>query len=169
MGNEFGHPEWIDFPRQGNNWSYQFARRQWSLRDNHNLKFHYLSDFDKAMLQLISENAILQTPNIYLIHENKPYQVIAFKRRELLFVFNFSPSKSLNDYAIQTEAGKYEIILNTDSIPFGGNGLVDEKMTYFTTFIDKKHMINNYLKIYLPARTGLVFKKIPTKSVYDLF
>jgi 1,4-alpha-glucan branching enzyme len=169
MGNEFGHPEWIDFPRQGNNWSYQFARRQWSLMDNHDLKYHFLSDFDKAMLKLIDEYSILKQQEIQVIHESKPQQIIAYKRGELVFIFNFNPNKSYKDYSIKTDSGKYEIILNSDSILYGGNGLVDDKMTYFTTFIDQKLMINNYLKIYIPARTGLVFKKIPTKSVYDLY
>jgi 1,4-alpha-glucan branching enzyme len=168
MGNEFGHPEWIDFPRTGNNWSYQYARRQWSLVDNHQLKYHYLSDFDKTMLKLIAEYNILGTSEITLHHENKSDQVIVFKRGELVFVFNFNPKQSFQDYAFQTEPGKYSIVLNTDSLQYGGNGLVDEKMIYYTTFIDNKLRINNYLKIYIPSRTGLIFKRIPSKSVYDL-
>ena len=50
MGNEFGHPEWIDFPREGNGWSHKYARRQWRLFDNKNLCYHYLGDFDSAMV-----------------------------------------------------------------------------------------------------------------------
>jgi 1,4-alpha-glucan branching enzyme len=168
MGNEFGHPEWVDFPRDGNNWSYQYARRQWSLVDNQQLKYHYLSDFDKAMLKLIAEHNILGTSEITLLHENKSAQVIVFKRGELVFVFNFNPKQSFQDYAFQTEAGKYSIVLNTDSLQYGGNGLVDEQMVYYTTFIDNKLMINKYLKIYIPSRTGLIFKRIPSKGVYDL-
>ncbi|HEY4789153.1 MAG TPA: alpha amylase C-terminal domain-containing protein, partial [Bacteroidales bacterium] len=168
MGNEFGHPEWIDFPRAGNNWSYHYARRQWSLVDNKELKYHYLADFDKDMLLLIAQYRILENNAPGLLHENKHDQVLAFKRGELIFVFNFSPDHSFSDYAFQTEAGKYTIILNTDSALYGGNALVNEKMTYYTTFIDDKIMVNNYLKIYIPSRTGLVFKKLPSKSVYDL-
>lgn len=168
MGNEFGHPEWIDFPRAGNNWSYQYARRQWSLVDNLDLKYHFLADFDQAMLLLVSEHKTLQNSSIYLLHENKPDQVLVFKRGDLLFVFNFNPNKSFQDYAFRTDPGKYNILLNTDSQRYGGNGLVDEQMMYYTTSIDNKTMINNYLKIYIPSRTGMVFKKIPSKSVYDL-
>jgi 1,4-alpha-glucan branching enzyme len=168
MGNEFGHPEWIDFPRAGNNWSYHYSRRQWSLVDNMELRYHLLADFDIEMIDLINEYKVLEDPYITLIHENKQAQVLAFKRGGLLFIFNFNPFKSFEDYAIQYDAGKYNIILDTDSVKFGGNGLVDENMFYYTTNIDQKHMINNYLKIYIPARSGLVFKKIPSRSVYDL-
>jgi 1,4-alpha-glucan branching enzyme len=168
MGNEFGHPEWIDFPRAGNNWSYHYARRQWSLVDNQQLKYHYLANFDKAMLTLIAKYNILGISEINLHHENKSDQVIVFKRGELVFVFNFNPYKSFQDYAFLIDAGKYEIVMNTDSVEYGGNGLVDEKMIYYTTFIDQKLMLNNHLKIYIPSRTGLIFKRIPSKSVYDL-
>jgi 1,4-alpha-glucan branching enzyme len=168
MGNEFGHPEWIDFPRAGNNWSYQYARRQWSLVDNTELKYHYLANFDKTMLRLTEEYEVLSKSEIYLLHENKPAQVVAFKRNELVFIFNFNPDQSFQDYSFQTDAGKYHILLNTDSIQFGGNGLVNEDMIYYTSYYDDKIMTNNNLKVYIPSRTGLVFQRIPSKSVYDL-
>jgi 1,4-alpha-glucan branching enzyme len=168
MGNEFGHPEWIDFPRAGNNWSYQYARRQWSLADNEDLKYHYLGSFDKAMLQLVKESEILKMPHVELLHENKPDQVVAFKRGELIFVFNFNPLKSFKDYAFRADPGKYKLQLSTDSKIFGGFGLVMEESVYFTTFVNHKPMINNFMKIYIPARTALVFKKLHTKSVYEL-
>jgi 1,4-alpha-glucan branching enzyme len=168
MGNEFGHPEWIDFPRAGNNWSYQYCRRQWSLADSSNLKYHYLGSFDRMMLELVKEFHMFESPEIYLLHQNKPNQVLAFKRGDLLFVFNFNPNRSYKDYGIQTEPGKYSIVLDTDSVLFGGSGNVDEAMTYYTSSLDNKPMINNYLKVYIPARSGLVFRKIPSKRVYDL-
>jgi 1,4-alpha-glucan branching enzyme len=136
--------------------------------DDNNLKYHFLADFDIKMLDIIKQNYILEHENIRLVHENVPQKVIAFIRNEILFVFNFSPNDSFQDYAIQTDPGKYEIILNTDSKQFGGNGFVDETMTYFTTNIGTKKMINNILKLYIPARCGIVLKKIPSKSVYDL-
>lgn len=168
MGNEFGHPEWIDFPREGNNWSYHYARRQWSLVDNKNLKYHYLGDFDKVMLQLIREHHILKESGIYLLHENIPDQVLAFKRGDLIFVFNFNPSTSFRDYAFQTDPGKFSILLNTDSVKFGGNGLVDEEMVYYTSSVDSRSLVKNQLKIYIPSRTGMVFKRLPSRSVYDI-
>jgi 1,4-alpha-glucan branching enzyme len=168
MGNEFGHPEWIDFPRAGNNWSYQYARRQWSLVDNNKLKYHYLGDFDRALIKLILDNKTLEISDITLLHENRQAQVIAFKRGELIFVFNFNPSTSYKDYSFYAEAGKYSIILNTDSSGYGGNNLVNETMIYYTTFFDDKINNNNNLNIYIPSRTGLVFRKEPSRQVYDI-
>ncbi len=168
MGNEFGHPEWIDFPRAGNNWSYQYARRQWNLADNTNLKFHYLGNFDNVMLKFVNEFDLLNIPYIELLHENIPDQVVAFKRGELVFVFNFNPLKSFKDYAFPSEPGKYVLQLSSDSEQFGGFNHVKDESIYFTTFISGKPMINNYLKIYIPARTALVFKKLHTKSVHEL-
>lgn len=168
MGNEFGHPEWIDFPREGNNWSYKYARRMWSLVDNQNLKYHFLGDFDKELIKLLKENNILQNSEIKLIHANKEAQVIAYKRGELVFVFNFNPATSFKDYSFESDAGKYNIILNTDSELFGGNNLVNDSMTYYTTFNGDKIMNNNHLKIYIPSRTGLVFKMQPSRKVYDI-
>ena len=169
MGNEFGHPEWIDFPREGNNWSYQHARRQWKLADNDDLKYHYLSDFDCAMLKMVTDFKLLEHPEVKLIHENKPWQILSFKRGDLIFVFNFHPNKSVEDYGLLIDPGKYKVVLNTDSKLWGGNGLVDESMTYYTVPPDNTPLIvNNCLKLYLPCRTGLVLKKNVSRSVYDM-
>ncbi len=159
MGNEFGHPEWIDFPREGNGWSYKHCRRIWSIAENPELKFHWLYDFDKEMLQFISENKLLTVPSVDLVMENKPDKVLAYHRGLFLFVFNFSPNRSFTDYGIPLGPGKYKIVLSTDSGRFGGNDLVDEEISYYTLPSggrDSQH----YLKLYLPARTAYVFKKI---------
>ena len=164
MGNEFGHPEWIDFPREGNGWSYKYARRIWSVAENPELKFHWLYDFDKEMINLINENKLLTVPSVDLVLENKPDKVLAFHRGLFLFVFNFNPTQSFTDYGIPLGAGKYKIMLNTDSGRFGGNDLVDEQISYYTmpsAGITSQH----YLKMYLPARTALVLKKIDFAKV----
>ncbi len=159
MGNEFGHPEWIDFPREGNGWSYRHCRRIWSIAEDPDLKFHWLYDFDKEMIGLLSENKILTIPGVDFVMENKPDNVLAFHRGLFLFVFNFNPAQSFTDYGIPLGPGKYKIVLNTDSGRFGGNDLVDEEIGYYThpsAGITSQH----YLKLYLPARSALVFKKI---------
>ena len=159
IGNEFGHPEWIDFPREGNGWSYKHARRMWSISENTELKFHWLYDFDKEMINFINENKLLTIPSVDLVLENQPDKVLVFHRGLFLFVFNFNPNQSFTDYGIPLGAGKYKIVLNTDSGRFGGNDLVDEQISYYTmpsAGITSQH----YLKIYLPARTALVLKKI---------
>src|SRR5690606_30450711 len=97
MGNEFGHPEWIDFPREGNNWSYKHARRLWSIADNYELRFHWLKDFDRELIQLVRKHRLLEIPEIWKKWENKADQVLIYSRGDLLFVFNFSPNQSYND------------------------------------------------------------------------
>ncbi len=165
MGNEFGHPEWIDFPREGNGWSYKHCRRIWSISENPELKFHWLYDFDKEMIQLISENKLLTIPAVDFVMENKPDNVLAYHRGLFLFIFNFNPTQSFTDYGIPLGPGKYKILLNTDSGRFGGNDLVDEEISYYTLpsgGITSQH----FLKLYLPARTALVLKKIDFPKVH---
>jgi 1,4-alpha-glucan branching enzyme len=165
MGNEFGHPEWIDFPREGNNWSYHYARRLWNLVDDINLKYHFLGDFDRNMIHLLRESGLLAFPYCRLLADNRPDQILAFERKGFIFVFNFNPSRSYTDYGIQVQQGKYRIVLNTDNVAYGGKGHVDESITYFAragTKLNDPH----YLKMYIPSRTALVFKKIPTPKVH---
>lgn len=167
MGNEFGHPEWIDFPREGNNWSYKYARRQWNLMDDKNLRYHFLSDFDREMIRLFKEKEILQQPYCHLWTSNQGDQVLAFERMDHLFVFNFSPVRSYTDYGIVVNPGKYRIVLNTDSVRFGGFGNIDESVTYFaarTGKLSSPHQI----KLYLPGRTAIVLEKIPASSIYEI-
>ena len=168
MGNEFGHPEWIDFPREGNNWSYQHARRQWNLLKDEKLKFRFLAGFDKAMLELVTKDDFFTRPPELLL-DDKKLQILAFRRNDLVFVFNFSPDKSYTDFGIPTGPGKFRIVLNTDSSQFGGFGMIDESWDYFTGSIDQdRPMLNNFLKVYLPARCGVVFKKLRAKSIYEI-
>ena len=159
IGNEFGHPEWIDFPREGNGWSYKHCRRIWSISEDTELKFHWLYDFDREMIKFIGEQKLLAIPEVNLISENKSDQVFAYHRGLFLFVFNFNPTQSFTDYGIPLEPSKYKIVLNTDSGCFGGNDMVDEDIAYYTLPVveaDSRH----FLKLYLPARTALVLKRI---------
>ena len=160
MGNEFGHPEWIDFPREGNGWSHKYARRQWNLVDNHDLCYHYLGDFDHDMLQVIKSEKKFKDTKIQEIWHNDGDQVLAFTRGELLFVFNFSPTQSFTDYGLLVPQGSYSIILDTDAKVYGGNGLNDDTMLHQTIYDGvyvEQH--KEWLKLYLPARTALVLKK----------
>jgi 1,4-alpha-glucan branching enzyme len=165
MGNEFGHPEWIDFPRVGNNWSYKYARRQWHLVDDANLKYHFLGDFDRDMILLFKKGNILTQEYCYKYLDNKGDQVLAFSRKGYLFVFNFNPFKSFQDYGFQVEGGKYQTVLNTDNPKYGGFGNVDESLVHYT---QRQGKINapDYLKLYLPSRTGMVLKHLETKKIY---
>lgn len=157
MGNEFGHPEWIDFPREGNNWSYHYARRQWSLIKNDQLKYQYLAVFDKAMLQFIREHRILnaKTPRELWVDEYN--NVLAFERGDLLFVFNFHPSNSLFDYQIQThKTGPFELIFNSDAPYFGGFDRIRHSQPHMAVSVNNKNMMS----IYSPNRSAQVYKRL---------
>ncbi|MBQ8676377.1 MAG: alpha amylase C-terminal domain-containing protein [Bacteroidaceae bacterium] len=157
MGNEFGHPEWIDFPREGNGWSYKYARRQWNLVDNHELCYHYLGDFDSAMIHLIGSTRGFQRTKVQEVWHNDGDQVLAFTRGDLLFVFNFSPNRSFTDYGFLVKEGSYRVVLNTDSSAFGGNDLTDDSVEHFT-MSDKLYARQHkgWLQLYIPARTAMV-------------
>ena len=161
MGNEFGHPEWIDFPREGNGWSYKYARRQWSLVDNKELCFHYLGDFDRDMLGVIkSEKNIQKTPVVEVWH-NDGDQVLAYSRNDMVFVFNFSYNRSFTDYGFMVPQGAYDVILNTDATQYGGHGLNDDSIRHFTNYDPLLERDGKgWLKLYLPARSALVLKKV---------
>jgi 1,4-alpha-glucan branching enzyme len=153
MGNEWGHPEWIDFPRQGNNWSYAHARRLWSLVDNPDLKFKYLNAFDSAMIHFATESNILDYEPRVLVRDIER-QLLIFERRGYLFVFSFNPTTSYTDYQFDAPAGKYITILNTDNPAFGGDNRIDERVEHFTQYTGKE----NLLSLYIPARIGFVLK-----------
>ncbi|MGM9795615.1 MAG: alpha amylase C-terminal domain-containing protein [Candidatus Aphodosoma sp.] len=158
MGNEFGHPEWIDFPREGNNWSYKYARRQWSLEDREDLHYADLARFDKAMLDLISKERKFTESVIEKIWDNEGDQLVAFKRKDLIFIFNFNPTKSFTDYGILVKKGTYDVVLDTDSLEFGGFGFSDNTVEHKTM---PSHLKNKeWLKVYIPARSALVLRKI---------
>lgn len=161
MGNEFGHPEWIDFPREGNGWSYKYARRQWYLADDLNLRYHYMGDFDKAMLSLIKSVKKFEKTPILRLWDKDEDQVLAYMRGDLVFVFNFSPNRSYADYGFLAPEGEYITVLNTDNRDFGGNGLIDESVIHYTMFDELyKRDRKGWLKLYIPARSAFVLKKM---------
>ena len=161
MGNEFGHPEWIDFPREGNGWSYKYARRQWSLIDNKELAYSWLGDFDRALMKLIGSVRNYQKKEVVEYWHNDGDQVLAFGRGDLVFVFNFNPTRSFSDYGFLVPRGSYKTVLDSDSIEFGGYGRIDDKLEHFT-LLDPlyKKVRKEWLKLYLPARSAIVLKKV---------
>ena len=159
MGNEFGHPEWIDFPREGNGWSHKYARRQWNLVDNKDLDYHFLSNFDRAMIKVVKSEKRFNLTPVEEVWHNDGDQVLAFKRGKLLFVFNFSPTQSFIDYGLLVEAGEYEVVLNTDAKDFGGNGLADDNVKHFTNYDPLYEKVGKgWLKLYIPARSAIVLR-----------
>ena len=161
MGNEFGHPEWIDFPREGNGWSHKYARRQWSLIDNKQLAYSWLGDFDRALMKLIGSVKDYQKKDVVEYWHNDGDQVLAFGRGDLVFVFNFNPTRSFSDYGFLVPRGSYKTVLDSDSIEFGGYGRVDDNVEHFTLMDPLyKKVRKEWLKLYLPARSAMVLKKV---------
>ncbi len=153
MGNEFGHPEWIDFPREGNQWSFEHARRQWSLVDDPNLRFRFLNEFDKAMIAVVNQGDFFGPVPEPLVRDNER-QILVFRRGVYLFVFNFSPEHSYSDYLFDTEPGKYVSVLDTDNQCFSGFNRINDQQEHFTLFQDGR----NLLSLYIPARTAFVLQ-----------
>lgn len=160
MGNEFGHPEWIDFPREGNGWSYKYARRQWDLTDNKNFLYHDLGAFDRDMMGLINSVEAFNEQPIYQLWDKETDQVFAYQRGPLIFIFNFNGTKSFTDYGILAEKGSYSVVLNTDNSKYGGFDLVDETVEHYTLQQPKHAGEKEWLMLYLPARSAMVLKKI---------
>ncbi|KAA6304135.1 1 4-alpha-glucan branching enzyme GlgB, partial [termite gut metagenome] len=150
-----------DFPREGNGWSYKYARRQWNLMDNKNLAYHYMGDFDAAMLQLIRSVKGFQSYPVQEIWHNDGDQVLAYMREGLIFVFNFNPVTSFTDYGFLVPLGTYEVVLNTDDKAYGGYGLTDDSVKH-ATIPDPLYAPHKkeWLKLYIPARTAVALRKI---------
>lgn len=164
MGNEFGHPEWIDFPRQGNNWSYHYARRQWHLADDTNLKYRQLDQFDKAMIAMSKEMNLLGDAVTRLLWERNDCKVIIFERAQLVLAFNFHPTQSYSDYHFPASPGRYRIVLNSDDIRFGGHGRVDNRQEHVAVCTSDRNHTTHRLSLYLPNRTALVLMKLNNDS-----
>ncbi|AKJ63773.1 alpha-amylase family glycosyl hydrolase [Kiritimatiella glycovorans] len=153
IGNEFGHPEWVDFPREGNGWSYRYARRQWSLRDDPGLKYHQLGDFDRAMLELYNRDRAsfaVNLPGLLRVHEDD--KILCFARGAYRFLFNFHPSNSVEDYPVETGPDLCRPVLDTDESRFGGQGRIAPDQTFRPGESAGPHEI----RVYLPARTAMV-------------
>ena len=156
MGNEFGHPEWIDFPREGNDWSYHYCRRQWSLVDNNALRYTELNAFDKAMINLLRKNNLFDVkPEYRWVHEDD--KLIMFTKGDFAFIFNFHPTRSFTDYFVPVgEAGTYKVVLSSDDGRFGGYSRVDTAKKYKTVRTPAGW---NGFKCYIPNRCAIVLKK----------
>lgn len=153
IGNEFGHPEWVDFPREGNKWSYQYARRQWSLVDADHLRYYDLNEWDRAMISMVNEHQVCAAPHANQLFLDAEKKILVFERAGIIFVFSFNISESYFGFEIKVpEVGEYKILLNSDSEKFGGFDRVEDSSSFLT---DKQGII----KIYLPNRTAMVLKK----------
>lgn len=157
MGNEFGHPEWIDFPREGNGWSYQYARRQWSLADNGMLKYSQLLRFDNDMIAFAKENKQIggDNENIWVDEQRK---LLAYRKDKFIYLFNFSPISSYPSFFLPTrEVGQFKCVFSSDRSEYGGQGRIDEQYIY-----EAKPAFGQGIgfEVYTPSRTVAVFEKV---------
>ena len=159
MGNEFGHPEWIDFPREGNGWSYAHARRMWSLAENGFLRYSFLGDFDKAMIHMLKKYKVLADGYPYNLQMDESNKTTVFSHGDLLFVFNWHPTASIPDYRLQVQApGKFVPLLSTDEARFGGFGRESMDSEHFSEPVEcSDGVTRHYIRIYNTARTATVF------------
>ncbi|MDU1316205.1 alpha-amylase family glycosyl hydrolase [Anaerococcus hydrogenalis] len=158
MGNEFGHPEWIDFPREGNNYSFHYARRLWSLADNDLLKYDWLLKWDMKMLDQIKEDDQLGN-DIFRLWLDNDRKVIAYRNKDIVYIFNFHPQNSYDSFQVPIhDKGKFKVILDTDDEEFGGLGRISKDVIY-----ESKNLENtdyDGIEIYIPSRTALALKKV---------
>lgn len=161
MGNEFGHPEWIDFPRAENNWSFFYCRRQWSLVDNPELKYSYLGDFDRGMLDLVKSNHLLSHSDVQLLFIDQSRKIIAYRRKTMIFIFNFHPTDSYVNLEIPLhEAGSYRTVFSSDRSAYGGYDRIDESIRYAPHRIVNTNFAHA-ITLYAPARTAIVLERQP--------
>ena len=154
MGNEFGHPEWIDFPREGNGWSYKYARRQWSLPDNELLRYGALEAFDREMVHFLESRKVLSVPGV-LLRADEEKKVLIFCRQNVIFALNFDPGRSYENYGFEAEDGEWNLVFSSDEERFNGFGRLAP---------GEKHICTEHtLRLYLPCRCALVLEKTNNK------
>lgn len=159
MGNEFGHPEWIDFPREGNGFSYAYARRQWALRDNPDLLYWCLGEFDEAILRLVSRYQALEDTAPRRLCVSDSNKILVFERGPLVFLFNFHSSQSVSDYAVLVPPGNYRLVLDSDEELFGGQGRIRPNQVFPLMTEMRDNASCHVVKVYLPCRTAMVLER----------
>lgn len=154
MGNEFGHPEWIDFPREGNNWSCQYCRRQWSLLHNPELRYEQLAQFDKALVAYARVHHVLGKGYAKLVNIDEDNKVIAYQRGERVFIISWSANRAIENYRLwMPEAGSWKIVLDTDTRKFGGYSRINHDYVYQTDAAQ-------HIGVYLLPRVGMILEKV---------
>jgi 1,4-alpha-glucan branching enzyme len=160
MGNEFGHPEWIDFPTKANNWSYKYACRHWSLMDNQELRYSDLANFDREAISFVKAHNLMMADDLLNLWIDEEEKVLAYKKSDLIFLFNFNPVKSLPNFPLPVEQpGEYQVVFNSDEIIFGGHGRIAKDYIYHTKTLTERENRPGF-SIYTPSRTALVLKRL---------
>jgi 1,4-alpha-glucan branching enzyme len=159
MGNEFGHPEWIDFPREGNGFSYHYARRQWALRDNPDLYYWCLAEFDEAMIRLVTTYDALEGTVPRRLFVSDAEKILVFERGPLVFLFNFHTEESVVDYSVVVPPGAYRLVMDSDETRFGGQGRIRPRQEFTLLTEPRGNELCHVIKVYLPCRTVMVLER----------
>lgn len=163
MGNEFGHPEWIDFPTEKNNWNYKYARRQWSLLENKDLRYEQLACFDREMITFVKEYNVLNANDLRNIWIDENAKILVFKKGEIIFLFNFNPTKSFEKFSVVLDDNsEYQVVFNSDEDRFGGHSRIATDVIYKTRPLSEYENRNGII-IYSPSRTVIALKKVENK------
>jgi 1,4-alpha-glucan branching enzyme len=160
MGNEFGHPEWIDFPREGNHWSFFHCRRLWSLSDNPSLRYEALRNFDMAMIQLMRDEGLLAAGSPRPLWIDQKKKIVSFRKKDYVFLFNFHPSESYTGFELPIhEKGSFQVVMDTDEERFGGHARISHETVYESVSLRRSNQITG-ITIYSPCRTAMVLRKV---------
>ena len=160
MGNEFGHPDWIDFPTKVNNWSYKYACRHWSLMEDKELRYAELATFDRESIAFIKAHKVMQADDLQNLWIEEKDNILAYKKGGLIFLFNFNPIKSFPDFALPVEkSGEYQVVYNSDETTFGGQGRIDMDYIYQSKILSERGNKLGFA-IYTPSRTVVVLRKL---------
>lgn len=163
MGNEFGHPEWIDFPTEKNNWNYKYARRQWSLLENKDLRYEQLACFDREMITFVKEYNVLNASDLRNIWIDENAKILVYKKGEIIFLFNFNPTKSFEKFSVVLDDNsEYQVVFNSDEDRFGGHSRIATDVIYKTRPLGEYENRNGII-IYSPSRTVIALKKVENK------
>ncbi|ONI32208.1 hypothetical protein PRUPE_1G354000 [Prunus persica] len=174
--HKFGHPEWVDFPREGNGWSYEKCRRQWNLVDTDHLRYKFMNAFDRAMNLLDEKFSFLSSTQQIVSSTNEEDKVIVFERGDLVFVFNFHPENTYDGYKVGCDLpGKYRVALDSDAYEFGGHGRVGHDVDHFTfpegiPGVPETNFNNrpNSFKVLSPAHTCVVYYRVDESLEADV-
>lgn len=162
IGNEFNHPEWVEFPSKENEWSFERCRRYWDLiSKDHGSYYIFLLNFEKKILKIVSElsfggrhwlDLLERVPN----EENSNLLIVKIGS-SLKVVIN--TSQDLSSYKrSKIDDRKYELILYSGGNEYGpslmndGDIDLDDVMREGEEYVDENQIFE------IGGFTSLIFK-----------
>ena len=152
IGNEFGHPDWVEFPTPDNDDCFEYAYRKWYLATDSALMYEKMAAFDRDLMHqrkiaVTWDESYMTAP---LLDDNRKLSV--FHRDRVVLVCNTTTDVSYEDVWVPVpEQGNYRVILSTEEHRYGGYGRVNENMQYATIAVDG----NAYIRLYVPSMSAI--------------